>query len=72
MKDLGHVEPDEILREFSKILADTVQGSVFAVLQNDIQRICRLNEAMILDNIRMLTPSLVRVVLKVEVEGPYV
>lgn len=50
-QDLSHIHCYEILREFSILFANLVQGSALAVFQDDEQVISRFGESMILDDV---------------------
>lgn len=54
LKDLRHVYADEVLREFAVLFADRVQGSIFAVFENDVEAVLGLDEADILDDVVMM------------------
>lgn len=51
---LCSVATDEVLREFAKVLADVMQTAILAVLQYDVEVLCGLQGAVILDDIRVV------------------
>jgi hypothetical protein len=51
---LGHVQCYQILWKFAKVLADGVQGAIFAKFKHDVQVFGGLDEALILDDIGMI------------------
>ena len=51
MKDLRHVQSDQVLRKFAKIFANGMQRPVLTILKYDEERLGRFDKALVLDNI---------------------
>lgn len=69
MKNLGHIQTDQVFWEATEIFRNRMQGAIFTVpgavsiflssisrgiLENDVQSLHRLHESMVLDNVRVL------------------